>query len=84
MVKKNAKIIAQKFTNVSVPAFVVYGNVLLVIELECCCHCFIFDRYTPEKFTFNLDRAIDYYFGNLSWNIFGLSESDYDSPEDFL
>lgn len=84
LVKKNAKIIAQKFTNVSVPAFVVYGNVLLVIELECCCHCFIFDRYTPEKFTFNLDRAIDYYFGNLSWNIFGLSESDYDSPEDFL
>ena len=39
---------------------------------------------TMEKFTFNLDRAIDYYLGNLSWNIFGLSESDYDSPEDFL
>ena len=84
LIKKNARIIAKKITGVSVPTFVVYGTVLFVIEAECYCHCVMFDRYTPEKFTLNLDRTIDYYFGKLSWGIFGLSESEYDSPEDFL
>jgi hypothetical protein len=67
LLKTNGKIIAKKITRVTTPIMVVYGNVLAVVEVECCIHCIGKKRYDSKnglKF-FNVQESVDYYLKDL-------------------